>query len=296
MDTATDAGPGHVQPGRGEEQTRMVDADRTGTTIAAILVLLLLASSVAAQPVAPEARGFNAPTLEGDWRFRLALNGWIPDSIPIQADAGNQSGSDTLDIGWLLDHLGYAIPVDGEVRKGAFGLYLHTIAFKFVGTVDAGPASIRFDDHGALIDVGLSYELGRWHLGEGSGAPVLTVEPIAGARLLYDPVKVDLTRVGISETIDSFSNYVPDIGIRAFLDLTEHWNLEVAGDYGGFGVDDNHETWQAVGLIGYRWPSCGVGWNFQVGYRAMRVFDLRKGIADIQLDVRGPDVILGVEF
>jgi hypothetical protein len=154
----------------------------------------------------------------------------------------------------------------------------------------------RFDDHGALIDVGLSYELGRWHLGEGSGAPVLTVEPIAGARLLYDPVDVDLTRVGISESIDSFSNYVPDIGIRAFVDLTEHWNFEVEGDYGGFGVDDNHETWQAVGLIGYRWPACGVGWNFQVGYRAMRVFDLRKGIADIQIDVRGPDVILGVEF
>jgi hypothetical protein len=264
--------------------------------MAVILILLLLASSVAAQPVAPEARGFNVPTLEGDWRFRLALNGWIPDSIPIHADAGNQSGSDTLDIGWLLDHLGYALPLNGEVRKGAFGLYLHTIAFKFVGTVDAGPASIRFDDHGALIDVGLSYELGRWRLGEGSGAPVLTVEPIVGARLLYDPVDVDLTRVGISESIDSFSNYVPDIGIRAFVDLTEHWNLEVGGDYGGFGVDDNHETWQAVGLIGYRWLRWCVGWNFQVGYRAMRVFDLRKGVADIQLDVRGPDVILGVEF
>jgi hypothetical protein len=59
---------------------RTVDSNRTGTTIAAILVLLLVASSVAAQPVAPEARGFNVPTLKGDWRFRLALNRWIPET------------------------------------------------------------------------------------------------------------------------------------------------------------------------------------------------------------------------
>jgi hypothetical protein len=107
---------------------------------------------------------------------------------------------------------------------------------------------------------------------------------------------VDLSKAGISDTTDSFSNYVPDLGMRAFVDLTKHWNLEFEGDYGGFGVDDHRETWQAVGLIGYRWPSCGVLWNFQVGYRAMRLFDLKKGVAEIQMDVRGPDVILGVEF
>jgi len=76
-----------------------------------------VAPSVGAQQVAPEARGFSAPTLDGDWRFRLALNGWIPDSIPITVNAGNRSGSKTLDIGFILDHLGYALPFDGEVRK-----------------------------------------------------------------------------------------------------------------------------------------------------------------------------------
>jgi hypothetical protein len=63
----------------------------TGTIVAVCLAILLVAPSVGAQQVAPEARGFNAPTLEGDWRFRLALNGWIPDSIPINVDARGAS-------------------------------------------------------------------------------------------------------------------------------------------------------------------------------------------------------------
>ena len=255
-----------------------------------------LEPSVDAQQVAPAARGFNLPTLEGDWRFRLALNGWIPDSIPITVDAGKKSGSKTLDIGFILDHLGYALPFDGEARKGTFGIYLHTLTFKLVGSVDTRVAMIKYNDAGSLMDVGLSYELGRWDLGREAGVPVLTVEPFAGARLLYDPVDINLTRVGRSATTDTFTNYVPDIGVRTFWELTQHWNLHVEGDYGGFGVDDNHQTWQAVGLVGYRWPGWGVHWNLEVGYRAMRLFDLRKKDAEIQLDGRGPNVVLSMEF
>ena len=146
------------------------------------------------------------------------------------------------------------------------------------------------------MDAGLSYELGRWALGGGTGAPVLTVEPFAGARMFYSPVDIDLTRLGRSTAVDSLTNYVPDIGLRIFCDLTEHWNLRIEGDGGGFGVDDNQQTWQAVGLVGYRWPGWGVHWNLQVGYRAMRAFDLEKSDVEIQLDIRGPDVILAVEF
>ena len=268
---------------------------RTGISVAVCLAILLVATSVGALP---ETRGFNAPTLEGDWRFRLSLNGWIPDAIPITADAGKRSGSNTLDVGFILDHLGYALPFDGEARKGTFGIYLHTLTFKLVGTTDVGPAVIRWNDAGSLMDVGLSYELGRWDLGGGPGARVVTVEPFAGARLLYNPADIDiaLARVGRSTAASPYSNYVPDIGMRTFWELTEHWNLRVEGDYGGFGVDDNRETWQAVGLVGYRWPGWGVHWNLQVGYRAMRLFDLRKKAGEIQVDCRGPDVVLSMEF
>lgn len=268
---------------------------RTGIGVAVCVAVLLLAPSVGAQPVPADARGFNAPTLDGDWRVRLALNGWIPDSIPITVHDAGKSSSTTLDIGFILDHLGYAIPLDGEVRKGTFGLYLHTLTFKLVGATDVGTSVIKWNDVGSLIDVGVSYELGRWNLGEGTDPPTVKVEPFVGARLLYDPVDLDVSQVAGSATID-FSNYVPDLGIRTFWDLTEHWNLQVEGDYGGFGVDDNQQTWQAVGLVGYRWPGWGVLWNLQVGYRAMRLFNLKRSGAQVELDGRGPNVIVSMEF
>jgi hypothetical protein len=253
-------------------------------------------AGAAASPVAA-SDGFNAPTLAGPWRTRLALHGWLPNVLEVGVHTASKSGSIRKDLGWLVGKLDWVLPIDVEVRKGSFGAYVHTLAFGFDGDLDFGHAQIDWKDEGFLMDLGLSYELGRWALGEGPGAPLLTVEPFVGARLLYDPVDlaVDLGPLGTSTT-DDFSNYVPAIGLRIFLDLTEHWNLRLEGDYGGFGVSDNHQTWQAIGLIGYRWPGWGVHWNLQAGYRAMRIFELRRNGYDVTLDARGADVVLAVEF
>ena len=161
-------------------------------------------------------------------------------------------------LSWLLDKLDWEIPIEGEVRKGSFGAYAHLL---------------------------------------GARAPSLTVEPFTGARLFYDPVDIDidLGPLGDSTTVD-LSNYVPVIGLRTFWDLTEHWNLRIDGDYGGFGVDDNHETWNLRGLIGYRFRGWGVGWNIQAGYRRMRLMDLRKDGVDLKIDVYGPIGLFAIEF
>jgi hypothetical protein len=239
--------------------------------------------------------GFMAPTLEGPWRSRIALNGWAPTGLKITVDTESESGSVTEDLNWLLDHMDYIIPISGEVRKGSFGAYANLLAFKLTGTLDAGPARLDWDDDGFLLDVGLSYQLGRWALGTGARAPSLTVEPFAGARLLYDPVDIEINPGPESTTVD-LSNYVPVIGLRTFWDLTEHWNLRIEGDYGGFGVDDNHETYNFLGLIGYRFRGWGVGWNIQAGYRTIRLLDLRKNNADLKVDAYGPMVALAIEF
>jgi len=238
--------------------------------------------------------GFMAPTLEGPWRSRIALNGWMPTTLKITVDTESDSGSVTEDLDWLLNHLDYIIPISGEVRKGSFGAYANLLAFKLTGTLDAGPARLDWNDHGFLLDVGLSYQLGHWPLGTGARAPSLTVEPFAGVRLLYDPVDIEVNPGPESTTVD-LSNYVPVIGLRTFWDLTEHWNLRIEGDYGGFGVDDNHETYNLLGLIGYRFRGWGVGWNIQAGYRALRLLDLRKNNADLKVDANGPMVALAIE-
>jgi len=238
--------------------------------------------------------GFMAPTLEGPWRSRIALNGWMPTTLKITVDTESDSGSVTEDLDWLLNHLDYIIPISGEVRKGSFGAYANLLAFKLTGTLDAGPARLDWNDHGFLLDVGLSYQLGHWPLGTGARVPSLTVEPFAGVRLLYDPVDIEVNPGPESTTVD-LSNYVPVIGLRTFWDLTEHWNLRIEGDYGGFGLDDNHETYNLLGLIGYRFRGWGVGWNIQAGYRALRLLDLKKNNADLKVDANGPMVALAIE-
>jgi hypothetical protein len=246
----------------------------------------------------PASGGFMAPTLEGPWRSRIALMAWAPLALKFSVDDGSESGSTTEDLGWLLDHIDYEIPINVEVRKGSFGAYAHLLAFKLTGTIDAGRATFDWDDHGFLLDVGLSYELGRWALGTGARAPSLTVEPFAGARLLYDPVEIDIDLGPLDDRvhIDGLSNYVPVIGLRTFWDLTKHWNLRMEGDYGGFGVDDNHETWNLLGLIGYRFRGWGIGWNIQAGYRYLRLMDLRKKGVDLEIDVHGPISVFAIEF
>jgi hypothetical protein len=251
----------------------------------------------AGHPV-PAPEGFMAPTLEGPWRFRTALQGWLPTTIEACVKTDADSGCDKEDLGWLLDHVDWMIPIDLEVRKGSFGAFAHILGFKLDGTLDdAGPAQVDWTDEGVLIDTGLSYEFGRWALKGGTLPPTLTVEGFAGARLLYDPVDITVNLGPLrGSTTDSFSNYVPIIGMRTFWDLTEQWNLRIEGDYGGFDVDDNHETWQALGLLGYRIRGSGVDWNIQAGYRAMRLFDLRRNGYDVKVDLRGPTVVIAAEF
>lgn len=272
--------------------------------LAAALVLMAAIAPAAApeegplvsalNPNAPAPVGFIAPTLDGDWRFRAAINGWVPNVIGIEVDTALGGGSLDEDLGWLLRHLVYYVPIDLEVRKGSFGVYFHSLFLGISGKTELfGPVQLDWDDNLFLMDIGASYELARWRLWESERSPELTLEPFAEARLIYDPVDVSI--LGLSTT-DDLSSTVPVVGLRMFIDLTKHWNLQLQGDYGGFGIDDNHQTWQAVGLVGYRWKGWSVHWNFQVGYRAMRLFDLRRGGVDTLMDARGADIILGVEF
>jgi hypothetical protein len=147
------------------------------------------------------------------------------------------------------------------------------------------------------IDAGLSYELARWKLTENPRGPTLTLEPFAAARIIHQPVEATLNlKFASPSTVVDFSATSPIVGLRTFIDLDEHWNIRIEGDYGGFGVDDNHQTWQAVGLIGYRLPLWGAHWNLQLGYTARQWFDLRKNGADVTMSLRGTNIQLAVEF
>ena len=247
----------------------------------------------------PNQNGFISPTFNGPWRFRFGLNGWLPTAVQLHIDDKLGSESVTLGTDFLLGNIKFVWPVDLQVRKGSFGAYWHTYGFIIRGdNVPVGKkGDITWDIGGFHMDVGLSFELGKWTLGEGPNVAGIkvTVEPIIGVRAWYEPLKINLTRLGREVDFD-FSSYVPLIGLRSYWDLDEHWNLYIAGDYGGFGVMDNRQTWQGAILLGYKWRTSRLGWNLQGGFRAMRIFDLQKTQADVRQDAMGPNIYLSIDF
>jgi len=273
---------------------------KKGGFIAFAVVAFLLISftpsslaEVAVHPV-PNPDGFMAPTLEGPWRTNISLSAWAPSRVRFQTDNGESKETVNKNLGWLLDVIDYEIPFEAEVRKGSFGVYAHLLAFKISDTIHSGHLSLEYDDAGYLLDAGISYELGHWALGSEA---TLTLEPFAGIRYLHDPVDITIRyESSKADRTITLTNTVPVFGMRAFVDLTEQWNLRFDGDYGGFGVDDNYETWNLRGLAGYRFRGWGVGWNIQAGYRAMRVMGFQTNAGDVRIDIHGPIALFTVEF
>jgi hypothetical protein len=248
----------------------------------------------ALNPNRPAPEGFLTPTLDGDWRFRVALDIWVPATLLIDVSTDLGDGQISEGLPWILSRMQWYVPVDLEARKGTFGAFFHTFAIRLDGSdSNAGPVNLNWDLSLLMFDVGLSYEVGRWRLGDRPNAPELTLEPYMEVRIIHLPLDVE---VGGLSTGEELGSVVPVVGIRALVDLTEHWNLEFIGDYGGWNTDNNHLTWQGAGYLGYRFPRWGAHWNVQVGYRAMQLFDKRQTFSDIALKLRGFNITLGVEF
>ena len=273
---------------------------KKGGFIAFVMVAFLLIpftpsalAEVAVHPV-PNPDGFMAPTLEGPWRTNISLSAWAPSRVRFKTDNGESKETVNKNLGWLLDVIDYEIPFEVEVRKGSFGVYAHLLAFKISDTIHSGHLSLEYDDAGYLLDAGISYELGHWALGSEA---TLTLEPFAGIRYLHDPVDITIRyESSKADRTITLTNTVPVFGMRAFVDLTEQWNLRFDGDYGGFGVEDNYETWNLRGLAGYRFRGWGVGWNIQAGYRALRVMGAQTSAVDVRIDIHGPIALFTVEF
>jgi hypothetical protein len=250
----------------------------------------------ALNPNRPAPDGFLAPTLAGDWRFRIAAAPWMPNVAEITASTAAGGGSVRNDLAWLLKSMYFYLPLDFEVRKGNFGLlYKNFLIFLQPNepVEIIGPITLDFDMKLMMFDVGITYDVGRWRLWDSPNAFELTLEPYFGVRIIHIPI--DITVLG-SSVDEDLGSQVPVLGLRAFIDLTKSWNLEFIGDYGGWGVDNNHQTWQGAAYLGYRWPGLGAHWNLQAGYRAMRFFEMRQEATDIALDVRGAQITFGVEF
>jgi hypothetical protein len=287
-------------------------------TVFPILSALLLAASPllagTARAEAPDAtaKPWWRPTIEGPWRFTLAGYGWLPEA-PAEIDLGPVDDTLPEDLGTIIDGLQFGAMADLELRKGSFGAYFSPIVVFLSDSehID-GPIErhkVTLDEDVYLMDFGLSYEVGRWQLWNQADwilpSPMVAIEVIAGGRALIDDIKVKLKpgartfdpeTIEAGRSVDAEIDFVaPVVGLRAFWDLTDRLNLRIGGDYGGFDVDHLEETYNAVGLVGWRFkPKPYLNINVYAGYRFLHI-DYKK-IAEIEVDIKGPFVGLAFEF
>jgi hypothetical protein len=243
------------------------------------------------------------PTIEGPWRFVFAGYGWLPDA-PADIKLAHDDEELPEDFGTIFDSLQFGAMVDLELRKGSFGAYFAPIVV-FLEDSEIIPGvnrKVTLNEDVFLMDFGLTYELGRWQLWNHDDwilpAPKLAIELNVGGRALIDDIKIKIERgeARPGRTFEPEISFVaPVFGLRAFWDLTDRLNLRMGGDYGGFDVDNLDETYNAMGLVGWRFkPTPNLNINVYAGYRFLHI-DYKK-IAEIEVDIKGPFVGLAFEF
>jgi hypothetical protein len=198
----------------------------------------------------------------------------------------------------IRDQLNVAAMVEYGGRKGNWGVWGHTF-YANLGK-DTKVAGIKIDPTIKIWwqVLGGSYRLGTWHLSDAPGkkAPAVTVDTYFGGRYTHLGVRFDIkgfpNRDGDKQWVE------PLIGLSTLWDLSERWSLQLKGDIGGIAFGSDF-AWDAIGLIGYRFPLFSKENNAAVfaGYRALHQ-DYTDGSGDdkFKWDVTLDGPILGLKI
>jgi hypothetical protein len=133
----------------------------------------------------------------------------------------------------------------------------------------------------------------------------VSLDPYTGIRYTYLDLelkgRLDLPTLGIARerSEDGDRQWVdPLVGLRTIWTLGDHLNLIAAGDIGGTSTSDQF-SWQAIGLLGYRFDLIGQDANLVAGYRALKQkYEDGDGRSAFKWDVifHGPVVGLTITF
>ena len=270
--------------------------------LAALMLVGTTATPCAAQETTALWTWSSPSAIETEpWRFSVNGYGWLP-SAPVTIKIKDKVVGAPEKFSKILDDLEFAAMGEAEVHKGPFGAFVSPMFYKgkdkenFTGLLGAS-RNTTLEQTGWLIDYGVSYDLGVLRLGKKPDSPTVTLQPYGGARFLHDEIKLDISPGAIGPGVkfrDTLSFNTPIIGFNTLWNLTDRWILRIGGDYGGFDVDDVKETYQFVGLVGYRFELWGKSAKVFAGYRWVHV-EYEK-TADIKVTIKGPLVGMGFDF
>jgi hypothetical protein len=233
------------------------------------------------------------------WRFEIAPYVWAVDldgrvgaadrTLDVDADfAQIVHDSDSI-IGLMLH---------AEAARGRLAFFTD-VTFAKVGVDDIplpGPIPGHVDTTSTTlwIEGGAAYRfIDDVALGAPDSKTRVSVDALAGARVTVLGFDLDFPTLG--RNFDQTNTWVdPFLGARARFDFGRHWAVQLRGDVGGFGAGSQF-SWQAVGLVGYRFHLGDVPTTFFAGYRALGQDFVSRGF-EWDMVIHGPMIGLSFAF
>jgi hypothetical protein len=231
----------------------------------------VVAAAAAAAAAVLTTSTLRAAPPDDQWRFEIAPYVWATSLDGTVGAAGRTTpvNADFAQVVHDSDSL-LALMLHGEAARGPLALFTD-VTFGKIGVDEAPTPNGTIDVTSTILflEAGAAYRLLDDHpLGGHPDSPArLSVDALAGARLTT--LGVDLHFRELGADIDRTNAWVdPFVGARATLDLGPRWSLRLRGDVGGFGAGSQF-TWQALGLVGYRFHIGSVPTTLFAGYRAL---------------------------
>jgi hypothetical protein len=232
-----------------------------------------------------------------EWRFSLTPYAW---AISLDGDATVQGQKSPVDIGFdtILDDLNYGAMLEGEARKGRFGVFGHGIYADLTDSTTSSGTKIDIEVDVAWAGLGAFYRLGPWDLDSDRGTSAqLVIDPYVGVRYTY--LSLELDPQGAPSADGDEDWFEPVFGFRSHWQFSPDWSFGTASDIGGFGWGSDF-AWHATGVFGYRFGLFGEN-NARVlfGYKALsQDYDKGSGANKFEWDItlHGPVTALSIDF
>ncbi len=239
-----------------------VDA-AAGQTVAASSALSTISTSLSLQ---------DAPVTSDQWRVDLNSWFWL---MGVHGDIGarGRTAEVDADFGDILDASDSVLAFSGrlEIGYGKIAGFIDGFYADIGADDQTGPAGLADIDvtfQQGIIDFGLMYRLGDW---EPSGDAAknrknLTLDLYAGAR--YNSIELELEPENLASRSRSESWIDPIVGAKLVLPISEHWQFQINGDVGGFGVSSDF-TWSTTAAFGFNFEFFDLPATVLLGYRGM---------------------------
>ena len=251
--------------------TNIMKTTNTPNLLAAALTCALASTVTVARAddtatTAAAMPAMTAPTDPDAWKFEVALPLWAP-GISGNATVFGRQQNVNVSFDTLREHLDTVLGIALAAQKGKVGVFGDVSYMKFSAsatkTVGPGEVKASLGLKFLLANAGLTYQLVKTE----SEHPFL-LEGTAGVRYWYTDTRIALSAPGgpaVFEHSGTQNVYDPVFGLRASQYLTSKLHLDIAGDGGGFNINNSTDwTWSAEGSLAYdftKWFTASAGYQ-----------------------------------